>query len=166
MKDGMLCPSQPFPSIELNLLGRHKLRLPSDIRSELVILDVYCGVHSSQCEQHLKDIVLHLNEFISENIFVILVSMDTREQAERAAILWHLANLPIAYGLEIATARSLGLYVSRISAEGRSHDFAEPGVFFIAPDGTYLGGSTNTLAYLRPTARNLLDCASALVQRA
>ena len=155
----MIPPLDMFPAIELQVIGRQKVVLPRDAAANLTMLDVYSGVHCSYCERHLKDLVVNLEAFVAEGVFVIAASNDTQEQAERAAVEWHLANLPVAHDLPLQTAIQLGLYVSNAGASKGRKRSCEPGIFFIDAKGMCRGSVISTIPYARPSARELIRAA-------
>ena len=77
--------------------------------------------------------------------------------AERAGV----SALRLGYGLDLATARAWGLYISAgrgttsIGIEEPAL-FSEPGLFLVRADGTLYYMAIQTMPFARPPARELL----------
>ena len=64
------------------------------------------------------------------------VSMDTKDRAQQAKDDWDIGNIPVAYGMTKDDVANWGLYLSTSIKEAELAQFAEPGLFWIKPDGT------------------------------
>jgi peroxiredoxin len=123
----------------------------------MTLLNVYRGLHCPRCARQLGDIVANKARFDALGAEVVSISTDSRNRAETAVADWGLGDMPVGYDLPIATARTLGLYISRTIREAEPALFVEAAVFFIQRDGVLWGSSINTFPFLRPTADQLLD---------
>ena len=88
---------------------------------------------------------------------IVLVSMDGQERAEKAKADWGLDDLPVAYGLSEADARSWGLYISSTIKEVEPQIFCEPGSFWVLPDGTLYLIDIASMPFARPDLDILLS---------
>ena len=82
-------------------------------------------------------------------------------RAHRADAEWSLDHLDLGYGLDEASARSWGLYISTgrgltsTGVEEPAH-FSEPGVFLIRPDLTLYWANIQTMPFARPHFKDML----------
>lgn len=149
-----LMPRQPVPDLSLPLAGGGTWSLDSGMGETFALVVVYRGLHCPICKRYLGQLQSLLPEFKKRGVSVVAISTDDQEKAEKARADWGLADLAIAYGLELADARKWGLYIS----SGRNQEpklFAEPGLFLIKPDGTLYFGSVQTMPFARPPLADL-----------
>lgn len=158
-------PGQPFPQLDLPRAGGGRVRTADFRPPFMTLLNVYRGLHCPRCARQLDDIVANRARFDAIGTEVVSISTDPRERAEKAVTEWGLGDMAVGYDLPIATARSLGLYISRTIREAEPALFVEAGVFFIRRDGVLWGSSVNTFPFLRPTAEQLLDAVAMAKER-
>lgn len=155
-----LMPRKPVPDLSLPLAGGGTWSLAADKGDSFTLLVFYRGLHCPICKRYLNQLQSLLPEFEKRGVSVVAVSTDDRERAEKTKADWGLGDLAIAYGLELADARKWGLYVS--TGRGKTSIgldepdlFAEPGLFFVKPDGTLYFGSVQTMPFARPPLADL-----------
>ena len=92
---------------------------------------------------------------------VVAVSTDTKERAVETNAAWGLSRLHLGYGLDLASARRWGLFVS--SGRGTTSTgveeparFCEPALYLIRSDGTLYFGSVQTMPFARPHFSEIL----------
>lgn len=82
--------------------------------------------------------------------------METLERSTQIVDGWHLAHLPVAYGLEEEAARKWGLNLSRAIKDGEPDLFNEPGIFILDEDDTLFWSSTATMPFGRPSLDDVM----------
>ncbi len=118
---------------------------------------VYRGLHCPMCKQYLTRMRALYDDFRSKGVQTIHVSMDSEDRARQAHEEWGLDPIPMAYGLSAAQAKDWGLYLSDPVQDSETDVFAEPGLFWVRPDGRlYLAAISNS-PFARPDLDTLLD---------
>jgi peroxiredoxin len=150
-----LVPRQPVPPLAVPLVvgGRFDMAKENPDRFTLVVF--YRGLHCPICRTQLADLEAKLPEFAKRGVSVVALSSDSAERAERAKQEWKLPNLRLGYGLDLAAARSWGLYISTgrgMTSPGVEEPllFSEPGLFLVRPDRTLYFASVQTMPFARP----------------
>lgn len=149
-----LMPRRPVPELSLPLAGGGTWSLEANKGDAFTLLIFYRGLHCPICKRYLGQLQSLLPEFAARGVSVVAVSSDDQERAEKAKADWGLADLSIAYGLDLAQARKWGLYISA----GRNQEpalFSEPGLFLVRPDGTLYFASVQTMPFARPPLGDL-----------
>jgi peroxiredoxin len=159
----MLLPDRPAPELEVTLVDGARFCLREELpRSRYIVIEVYRGAHCSICAAHLQELDACCDELAAHGATTIAVSMNDRTLAIQAATDWKLRRLPLAYGLDLATARAWGLYLSSAITEGEPVIFAEPATFVVRSDGTLYAADVRSSPHLRPQIDRLVT----LVRRA
>ena len=156
-----LLPRKPVPPLSVPLVGGGRFDLASEAPERFALLDFFRGLHCPQCRNHLKDLEARLPEFDKRGVSVLALSSDDAERATRMKQEWGLPNLRIGYGLDLATARSWGLYIS--TGRGKTSAgveepplFSEPGMFLVRPDRTLYFAIVQTMPFVRPHFSDIL----------
>ena len=155
-----LLPTQTAPDLRLELVGGGttddlKLGAGADGRFSLVVF--YRGLHCPICRKQLAEIDKRIDDLKAAGIGrVVAVSMETADRSARIVDEWHLANLPVAYGLDEESARFWGLNLSRAIKDGEPALFNEPGIFILDEDGTLFWSSTATMPFGRPSLDDVI----------
>lgn len=120
------------------------------------LLIVYRGKHCPLCKAYLNELNGMLGAFADAKISVMTLSADSQEQAQTEVqeCSW---TFPVGYGLAVPQMRTLGLYVSDPrSPQETDHQFAEPGVFVINPQGETQIIDISNAPFARPALPALL----------
>jgi peroxiredoxin len=165
-----LIPRQPVPALSVPLAGGGKFDLAGEQPQKFTLVLFYRGLHCPQCRRQLTDLEAKLSEFEKRGVSVVAISGDDAERAARTKNEWSLPNLRIGYGLDLATARAFGLWIS--AGRGKTSAgidepalFNEPGLFLIKPDGTLFCASVQTMPFARPQLADLLAALDFIAQR-
>lgn len=163
-------PRQMTPDFECPTVGGDQWSLSSVTPENFTMVVFYRGLHCPICKGYLKDLDNKLDDFKKLGVEVIVVSNDPEDRATTTKADWRLDNLTIGYGIDIATARSWGLYVS--SGIGKTSTgieepdrFAEPGIFLVRPDQTLYFASIQTMPFARPRFEDVLKAIEIVVSR-
>lgn len=157
-----LLPTETAPELALALVGGGttddlKLGTEADGRFSLVVF--YRGLHCPICRKQLGEIDKRIEDLTATGIGrAVAIPMETEEPSGRIVHQWHLANLPVAYGLSEEAARAWGpggLNLSRTIKDGEPDLFNEPGIFILDEDRTLFWSSTATMPFGRPWTMSL-----------
>ncbi len=165
-----LIPRQPVPRLALALAGGGKFDLNTETPKTFTLVVFYRGLHCPQCRRQLTELEAKLPEFDKRGVSVVAISVDGEERANRTKSEWSLPNLRIGYGLDLATARAFGLWIS--TGRGKTSAgleepalFNEPGLFLIKPDRTLYCASVQTMPFARPHLADLLAALDFIAER-
>lgn len=143
-------PGTDFPRVALPTIagGSVTLGQPSSGQSQLIV--VYRGLHCPICKKYLGQLNNMRADFEAMAVEIVAVSTDPKGKAEQFSEEAHL-DLTVAYDLSIEQARELGLFISTpLSAQETDAPFAEPGVFFVRPDGSLHFSDVASAPFCRP----------------
>ena len=152
-----LTPGQMAPALSLPLLGGGTWDLAAQKPSLLSMVVVYRGYHCPLCRVYLQKLNALAADFAEQGVSLVAVSMDSAERAATAKTEWTLDHLSIAYGMTEATVRSWGLWVSSSIKEAEATIFAEPGLFWVLPDGKLYLIDIANMPFARPDLDLLLS---------
>ncbi len=123
---------------------------------------VYRGLHCPVCETYLGKLQTVASDFVAKGVDLVAISMDPVDRAEKAKADWGLSDVPVAYGLTEDVARSWGLWISSTIKEAETDVFAEPGTFWVRPDGRLYLIDIATMPFARPDLEILLSKVGAM----
>ncbi len=150
-------PRQPAPVLDLPLVGGGRFELAAATPDQFTLVVAYRGVHCPQCNKQLSELDSRLGELRDVGVDeVVAVSGDDQQRAERAVREWELTDLRVAYGMEEATMRAWGLYLSKGLTDGEPALFAEPGLFLVRPDRSLYSAHVQSTPFARPRLDELL----------
>ncbi len=143
-----------MPEISLPKAGGGTVQLGGSGRWQLIV--VYRGKHCPLCKKYLTGLQELKPDYDASETEVIAVSTDPQEKAETLASDLGL-SVPVGYGLSIAQARDLGLYISNPrTPQETDAPYAEPGTFLINPDGRLQIIDISSAPFSRPDLAALL----------
>ena len=149
-------PGDKAPELKLEALGGATLDLAATRPDAFAVVFFYRGVHCPICHKQLEELATLKPEYEAQGISVHAVSMDSRERAVRQAAEWAIDGLSIGYGMDEATARSWGLFISSKTKDAEPDRFNEPGVAVVDPDGTLYALYLQNVAFARPRLTDIL----------
>jgi peroxiredoxin len=148
-------PRQPVPSLEFDTLEHGRWSLAAQTPQHFTMIVFYRGLHCPVCRKYTSELNGMIGEFDKRGVSTVIASNDSAERAREARDNWGLQNLVVGYGMPIESSRQWGLYVS--TGRGKTSVgveepplFAEPGLFFVRPDGTLYWSSVQTMPFARP----------------
>ncbi|MEO1168716.1 MAG: peroxiredoxin-like family protein [Pseudomonadota bacterium] len=151
-----LLPDNPVPALSLPLVGGGTFDLTESDAENFTLLVFYRGLHCPICKMQLNDLQDHLGKLQERGVRTVAVSMDSEERAEQSKDDWGLGKLDMAYGMDEATARSFGLYISTAISDTEPDTFSEPGLMLVRPDGNLYMASVQSIPFTRPPLDQLL----------
>ncbi len=124
----------------------------------LTMVIVYRGLHCPVCNDFLTNMLEPMmDKFTDAGVGVVAISMDGEDRATQAKADWGLTKTPVAYGLTEEMAREWGLYITTSIKEAETDVFAEPGTYWITPDGTLYLVDIANMPFARPNLDILLS---------
>lgn len=165
-----LMPRQPVPVLDVPALSGARLRLATGEADRFTLLVFYRGYHCPLCRTYLSELNRLYDEFGARGVVVKVLSSDTQERARLASEEWSLERLDLGYGLDEASARAWGLYISTsrgLTSAGVKEParFSEPGVFLIRPDLTLYWANVQTMPFARPHFKDMLGAIDFVVAK-
>ena len=156
-----LFPRQPVPTLDVGLADGGTFNVAAEKPESFTLVVFYRGLHCPICKTQLRELESKLDEFDKRGVAVVAVSSDSRERAEQTKQAWGLTRLRLGYGLDLASARRWGLFISTgrgMTSTGVEEParFSEPALYLIRPDGTLYFGSVQTMPFARPHFSDIL----------
>lgn len=123
------------------------------------------GQHCPLCKVYLAQIEAQRAAFEKLGVSIAAVSADDEAQS-RITIEASKPGFPILYGLDVATMKRLGLYISEPrSPQETDHVFAEPALLVVNPAGTLQIIEIANSPAVRPALDLLLRGLGATIER-
>lgn len=144
-----LVPGQPVPELVFSTLDGKGFDLSKSNADYLTLIEVYRGLHCPRCHRHLLALAGLLPRFADRGIEVVAVSTDPEDRAGAAHEQWGLGQLNVGFGLTEEQARHWGLFLSNPITPNEPRPFAEPGTFFVRPDGVLFAAALGTSPFAR-----------------
>lgn len=149
-------PNAPAPALSVRLVGGGQFTLSKSAPKNFGMVVFYRGLHCPVCKGYLSGLERLLPQYKERGIDVVAISMDSEAKAAQSKIEWGLPNLQLGFGVDEATARAWGLYMSKSIREGEPGVFNEPGLFLLRPDGKVFLAATANMPWGRPNLEELL----------
>lgn len=165
-----LFPRQPVPALVVSLAGGGSFDLGAETPEQFSLVVFYRGLHCPICKLQLTDLQRKLPDFAERGVGVVAISSDDEARATETKTGWGLEALRLGFGLDLATARRWGLFVSTgrgktsIGVEEPAR-FSEPAIYLVRPDGTLYFGSVQTMPFARPHFADILGAIDMVVAK-
>ena len=160
-----LTPDTKAPALAVDLVGGGRFDLALETPENFAMVVFYRGYHCPVCKGYLQKLNGLIDRCAKAGLSVIALSMDGAERAARSAEEWELSNVRIGYGLDEATARAWGLYISKAIRETEADIFCEPGLFWVRPDGRLYLIDISNMPWSRPDVEFLLSKVTFAVEK-
>lgn len=158
----MLIPRQIAPELVVETLDHGQFDLAAQAPGRMTLVCFYRGLHCPICAMYLKELERLTPEFAEREVTTIAISSDNESRALEMQKKIGANHLRIGYGLSLADARKWGLYIS--TSRGKTsigidepERFSEPGLFLIRPDRTLYYLSVQSMPFVRPNFKELLQ---------
>lgn len=152
-----LMPDTQAPALSLPLVGGGTWTLADQTPETFTMVVVYRGLHCPVCKGYLCKLNGLLPMAAEAGVKVVAVSMDPEDRATEAKTAWGLDALDVAYGMTVADVKNWGLYLSTAFKEAENEQFAEPGLFWVRPDGRLYLIDISNMPWSRPDIEFLLS---------
>ena len=150
-------PDTQAPALQVPLVGGGTWALADQSPRNFTMVVVYRGYHCPVCKAYLQKLNSLTAKAAEAGVGVLAVSMDDAERAAKTKAEWGLDALTLGYGLTDADARAWGLYVSDAIKDAENTRFAEPGLFWVRPDGRLYLIDISNMPWSRPDVEFLLS---------
>jgi peroxiredoxin len=151
-----LMPDAPAPALSVPLVGGGTWTLADQKPDSFTMIVVYRGFHCPVCKVYMGKLNSLMGQARDVGLNVVAVSMDGLERAEAAKAEWGLTDTPVAYGLTKDDVKNWGLYLSTAIKDAENAQFAEPGLFWVRPDGRLYLIDISNMPFSRPDLEILL----------
>ena len=153
----MPMPGKPAPTLSLPTLGG-RFDLSRDGGANGTLLVFYRGLHCPICAKQLTELQDAAVSFAQRAVTLVAISADPEEKAREMAEKAGAHDLTVAHSLPLAAARDdWGLLISSAREDSKEPPlFAEPGVFYVRPDGTLWAEWTQSAPFGRPPVDGFL----------
>jgi peroxiredoxin len=165
----MLFPRQTAPELVIDTLDHGSFDLTSEVPERMTLICFYRGLHCPTCAMYLKELERLTPEFAERGITTIAISSDSESRAREMQKKVGANSLRFGYGLSLSEARKWGLYIS--TSRGKSsirveepEMFSEPGLFLLRPDRTIYYLSVQSMPFVRPNFKELLQALDFAIQ--
>lgn len=165
-----LTPRQTVPNLDLPLLSGNRFILGEVPPQRFDLLVFYRGLHCPLCAKYLIELERLSDQFAQRGVRITAISSDEADRAQTMADKIQARGVQLAHGLDMATARAWGLYISQ--SRGKTSlgieepdRFAEPAVYLIRPDRTLYYGAVQTMPFARPGFEDLLVAVNYAIER-
>lgn len=150
-------PDTQAPALSLPLVGGGTWSLADQSPRNFTMIIVYRGLHCPVCKSYLGKLNALTDMAAEAGVGVVVASMDPEDRATQAKADWGLDNLDVAYGMTKADVKNWGLYLSTSIKEAENDQFAEPGLFWVRPDGRLYLVDISNMPWSRPDVEFLLS---------
>lgn len=157
-------PDTPAPALSLPLVGGGTWTLADQTPEAFTMIVVYRGLHCPICQTYLKQLNGLADDAKGYGLNLVVASMDGQDRAAQAKEDWGLDALTVAYDLSEGDVRNWGLYISTAIKEVEADRFAEPGLFWVRPDGRLYLIDISNMPFSRPDLEILLPKAKMAVK--
>ena len=151
-------PGAIVPSFDIPLTNGPTLSFPADLSQDgPTLLVVYRGLHCGICKLYLSEIAEQAERFAELSVTVVATSADSKDKAQAARREWTDDRVLFGYGLGHADGKMLRLFLTAKRKDGEPDRFFEPGMYLLAPDGTVLFVSVQSMPFGRPAVAEMIQ---------
>ncbi|MFT6074973.1 MAG: peroxiredoxin [Yoonia sp.] len=152
-----LIPDAHVPALSLSLVGGGTWTLADQTPKNFTMIVVYRGLHCPVCKAYMGKLNALVDMAAEAGVTVVAASMDPEERATQAKTDWGMEKLDVAYGMTTQDVANWGLYLSTAFKEAENDQFAEPGLFWVRPDGRLYLVNISNMPWSRPDVEFLLS---------
>lgn len=152
-----LIPDAQTPALSLPLVGGGTWSLADQSPKNFTMIVVYRGLHCPVCKMYLEKLNGLTEAAAEAGVSVVVASMDPQDRAEQTKAEWDIGNLDVAYGMTVEDVHNWGLYLSTAFKDAENDQFAEPGLFWVRPDGRLYLVDISNMPWARPDIAFLLS---------
>ena len=160
-----LTPDTQAPALSLPTLDGGTWTLADQSPENFTMVIFYRGVHCPVCKSYLEGLKPLLEGYADQGFSVVAASMDTPGRAAKTAAEWDIGDLTIAHSMSEETAKSWGLWTTSSINDNENTIFAEPGLFWVRPDGRLYLIDISNMPWARPDLAFLLSKAPFAIEK-
>lgn len=146
-----------MPKFALSLVGGGEVTIGQNVaQGRTTLFYSYRGVHCPLCRNFMNALEGHLEKLDSMGVDVVFLSMNDAEKATKAKEEWGIKS-PVAYGMSVEQAASLGLYLTDgMPSFNEPTVFSEPGMFMLNSDEALRFADICNAPFIRPNIDGLI----------
>ena len=157
MSTNKIVPGSEFPKLCVFDSNDNLVDISKPTReAKMQMIIIYRHRNCPKCTEHLNNLSKFRQRLLDIKIDVAAVSCggkgDLQDHLTRLQV-----NFPLYYGLNLDQARDLGLHISPAEPPKVEHEFSEPGLFVIYPNGQLGLVSISNNPILRPDLNVLVS---------
>jgi peroxiredoxin len=152
-----LMPNEQAPVLSLPLVGGGVWTLAEQKPKNFTMVIFYRGLHCPVCKMYLTKLNKLINIADEAGVVVVAASMDPEDRATQTKADWELSNIDLAYEATAQDAINWGLYLTAAIKDTETNQFAEPGLFWVRPNGQLYLIDISNMPWSRPDVEFLLS---------
>ena len=153
-----------LPEFTVQLLNGAMWRSQDQPAGTMSLLTIYRGMWCGQCKKQLQALERLNDEFASRGVDVVAVSADTKTRARSMANDYALHKLNIGFDVSIASARAMGVFISKQEKTIEMPLFCEPATFLINKETKLQAAWIASSAFARVVPDDILAYVDFLAQ--
>lgn len=153
-----------LPEFTVQLLNGAMWRSQDQPVGTMSLLTIYRGMWCGQCKKQLQALERLNDEFASRGVDVVAVSADTKTRARSMANDYALHKLNIGFDVSIASARAMGVFISKQEKTIEMPLFCEPATFLINKETKLQAAWIASTAFARVVPDDILAYVDFLAQ--
>lgn len=153
-----------LPEFTVQLLNGAMWRSQDQPVGTMSLLTIYRGMWCGQCKKQLQALERLNDEFASRGVDVVAVSADTKTRARSMANDYALHKLNIGFDVSIASARAMGVFISKQEKTIEMPLFCEPATFLINKETKLQAAWIASSAFARVVPDDILAYVDFLAQ--
>lgn len=153
-----------LPEFTVQLLNGAMWRSQDQPAGTMSLLTIYRGMWCGQCKKQLQALERLHDEFASRGVDVVAVSADTKTRARSMANDYALHKLNIGFDVSIASARAMGVFISKQEKTIEMPLFCEPATFLINKETKLQAAWIASSAFARVVPDDILAYVDFLAQ--
>ena len=157
MSTDKIVPGSEFPELNVFDSNDNLVDIGKPIsEAKMLMIITYRHRNCGKCTDHLNDLSKFRQRLLDINVDLAAVSCGSKEDLQDHLTRLEV-NFPLYYGLKLEQARNLGLHISPPEPTKVEHEFSEPGLFVIYPNGQLGMVSISNNPILRPDLNMLVS---------
>ena len=157
MSTEKIAPGSEFPELRVFDSNDNLVDISKPIsEAKMQMIVTYRHRNCGKCTEHLNTLSNFRQRLLDINVDLAAVSCGSKEDLQDHLTRLEV-NFPLYYGLKLEQARNLGLHISPPEPTKVEHEFSEPGLFVIYPNGQLGMVSISNNPILRPDLNVLVS---------
>ena len=153
-----------LPEFSVQLLNGTTWCSQDQPAGSMSLLTIYRGMWCGHCKKQLQGLERLHDEFVSRGVDLLAVSADTETRARSMANDYDLHKLAIGFDMSIASARALGVFISKQEKAVEMPLFCEPATFLINKERKLQAAWIASSAFARVVPDDILAYVDFLAQ--
>ena len=157
MSSDKIVPGSEFPELHVFDSNDNLVDISKPIgEAKMLMIITYRHKNCAKCTDHLNNLSKFRQRLLDINLDLAAVSCGSKEDLQDHLTRLEV-NFPLYYGLKPEQAHNLGLHISPPEPPKVEHEFSEPDLFVIYPNGQLGMVSISNNPILRPDLNMLVN---------